>query len=336
MSTEAYAVRCRVWRDGALVLDTDQAQDVVAHVQDRGTLVWVDLVDPSPADVERLGQQLGLNATFVEDAVSPHERPKVVRHADHVAFTAYGTSLAPDDAGVLSGAHGRLRTTRVSGFVLPAALITVRSATGLQMAQVVTRWEDNPDLLRFGPGALLYGLLDHVVDSHFDTIQELDDHIEALEDDLLDDGAPSPEFVRRLYWLRKDLVELRRVVLPMQEVVNGLLRHRSGEDGELGRWYDDLYDHVLRATEWTESLRDLVTTLFETNLSLQDIRLNVVMKKLAAWAAIIAVPTAVTGWFGQNVPYPGFSAESGVWESVALILVLSVGLYVAFKRRDWL
>ena len=94
--------------------------------------------------------------------------------------------------------------------------------------------------------------------------------------------------------LRKDLVALRRVVLPMREVVSGLMRHRESE-GTMRAWYDDLYDHVLRASEWTESLRDMVASIFETNLSLQDSRLNTIMKKLAGWAAIIAVPTAITG-----------------------------------------
>jgi magnesium transporter len=93
---------------------------------------------------------------------------------------------------------------------------------------------------------------------------------------------------------------------------------------------------VLRATEWTESLRDMITTVFETNLSLQDARLNTVMKKLTGWAAIIAVPTAITGFYGQNVPYPGFDSWSGFVVSSALIVFLVVVLYVAFRRRDWL
>ena len=93
---------------------------------------------------------------------------------------------------------------------------------------------------------------------------------------------------------------------------------------------------MIRAAEWTESLRDMITTVFETNLSLQDARLNTIMKKLTGWAAIIAVPTAVTGWYGQNVPYPGFSATSGVIASALIIVVTSVLLYVAFKRRNWI
>ena len=143
---------------------------------------------------------------------------------------------------------------------------------------------------------------------------------------------------RRTYSIRKDLVQLRRVVLPMRELVNAVLRHRKdfNAPSELDGWYDDLYDHVLRATEWTESLRDMVTTIFETNLSLQDARLNTVMKKLTGWAAIIAIPTAVTGYFGQNLPYPGFQQHWGYALSSALILTIAGTLYLTFKRKNWL
>jgi magnesium transporter len=101
-------------------------------------------------------------------------------------------------------------------------------------------------------------------------------------------------------------------------------------------YYQDVYDHVLRATEWTESLRDLVTTILETNLTIQGNRLNVITKKVTSWAAIIAVPTAITGFYGMNVPYPGFATHDGVFASTVLIVVLSVGLYLAFRRKGWL
>ena len=101
-------------------------------------------------------------------------------------------------------------------------------------------------------------------------------------------------------------------------------------------YYQDVYDHVLRATEWTESLRDLVTTILETNMTIQGNRLNSIMKKVTSWAAIIAVPTAVTGFYGQNVPYPGFGHVAGFWASTIAIVVLSSVLYVVFKKRDWI
>ena len=172
-----------------------------------------------------------------------------------------------------------------------------------------------------------------VVEGHFDTIQSLDDAIESLEDGLFDDTGSNKTIQRNTYRLRKELVELRRIVLPMREVVNTLRRSDTDErDG----WYDDLYDNVIRAAEWTESLRDMVTAVFETNLSLQDARLNIVVKKLTGWAAIIAMPTLVTGWYGQNIPYPGFSEPSGVITSALLSVLTSLILYVMFKRRDWI
>jgi magnesium transporter len=126
-------------------------------------------------------------------------------------------------------------------------------------------------------------------------------------------------------------------VLPMREVVNSLMRRdlRIVADA-MAPYYQDVYDHVLRATEWTESLRDLVTTILETNLTIQGNRLNVITKQVTSWAAIIAVPTAITGFYGQNVPYPGFGHESGFYASTIIIVVLSTGLYVLFRRWDWI
>ena len=201
----------------------------------------------------------------------------------------------------------------------------------------MSRWDENVDLTKYGVGALVHGLLDFVVDGHFETVESLDDQIEQLEDLLFDDRPHDHDVQRRSFELRKSLVQLRRVVLPMREVVNTLMRRDVGlVTDELMPYYQDVYDHVLRATEWTESLRDLVTTILETNLTIQGNRLNIITKKVTSWAAIIAVPTAITGFYGQNVPYPGFAHEAGFLTSSVLIIVLSGGLYLAFKRNDWL
>jgi magnesium transporter len=177
-----------------------------------------------------------------------------------------------------------------------------------------------------------------VVDGHFVAVQRLDDSIEAIEDALFDQSNRIKGLQRRTFQLRKDLVDLRRVVLPMREVLNSIQHRRldAKTAPELDPLYADLTDHVLRVSEWTESLRDMVTTVFETNLSLQNARLNSVMKKLTGWAAIIAVPTAVTGFFGQNVPYPGFDSVAGFVTSTVVIVLLVALLYVTFRRRDWL
>jgi len=168
-------------------------------------------------------------------------------------------------------------------------------------------------------------------------VQALDDTIEGIEDRLFDDTAPGTEVQRRSFELRKSLVLLRRVVLPMREVVNSLMRRDLHVvDESMLPYYQDVYDHVLRATEWTESLRDLVTTILETNLTIQSNRMNVITKKVTSWAAIIAVPTFITGFYGMNVEYPGFGSHWGVLVSTVIMIVAAGGLWVVFRRNDWL
>jgi hypothetical protein len=142
---------------------------------------------------------------------------------------------------------------------------------------------------------------------------------------------------RRSFELRKSLVLLRRVVLPMREVLNTVMRRDLRHVNEdLMPYYQDVYDHVLRAAEWTDSLRDLVTTILETNLTIQSNRMNVITKKVTSWAAIIAVPTFITGFYGMNVPYPGFSDHVGFVVAAVIMIVSGALLYWSFRRNDWL
>ena len=330
-------VRSQVWRDGEVIAKDFPFEEISDYLQREDCLVWVDICDPDHTRLLALADELSLDPLAVEDAISQAERAKATRYATHMFLTAYATQMADDDPND-DDISTNLKVERVSAFVLKRGIVTVRYGDGFDIDDVLQRWEDNAELLKYGVGALVHGLLDAIVDSHFEAVQVLDDAMERLEDILFDDNVINRSVQRRTYRIRRDLVELRRVVLPMREVVNAILRHRKDIDApaELGSWYDDLYDHVLRATEWTESLRDMVTTVFETNLSLQDARLNTVMKKLTAWAAIIAVPTAVTGYFGQNVPYPGFGREWGFVMSLVIMIAIAGTLYWSFKRRDWL
>jgi magnesium transporter len=344
-------VRSRLWREGKLVLTDFPLEDVSTHVDDPDALLWVDLCDPDPEHLAELAAELDLDPHAVRDAVLAHERAKATRHANHTFITVYtarlqadrahtpGTDTPGTDARGTDARASRIVTSRVSAFVLPRGIVTVRLDPDVDIEAVMARWEDDADFLRLGVGALVHGLLDAVVDGHFQTIQALDDRIEGLEDALFDEHAKAREVQAQTFRLRKELVETRRVVLPMREVVNAVMRHRTeatSPNPDLDGYYADLYDHVLRAMEWTESLRDMLTTIFETNLSLQDAHLNTIMKKLTGWAAIIAVPTAVTGWFGMNVPYPGYGRVAGVAASAVIIGAVSFGLYVLFRRRDWI
>jgi magnesium transporter len=320
--------RTRLYRNGVLEAENFPVADVSDYLADPATVVWFDLCEPTAADLESIREDLGLHELAVEDALAEYERPKLDRYKTHLFLAAYSVAL--------DTVTGELASHEVAAFITHNALVTVRKDREFDIDDVVRRW-DSADVRAVTTGFLLYGLLDHVVDTHFEAVQSLDTEIESLEDQLFADNPRDQELQRRSFALRKSLVMLRRVVLPMREVVNSLLRRDLGlVEPDLVPYYQDLYDHVLRATEWTESLRDLVTTILETHLTVRGNRLNVITKQVTSWAAIIAVPTAVTGFYGQNVPYPGFGHAAGFWTSTLVILGMSALLYVVFRRKGWL
>jgi magnesium transporter len=321
--------RTRLYRDGRLELEGFPVADISDHLDDRTVTIWLDLRRPTRDDLAVLIDEFGLHPLAVEDAGLEHQRPKLDRYRSHLFLTAY--------AAKLDIATGELTTSELSAFITPQALITVRNDDGLDIGAVVARWDANSDLAKFGVGYLLHGLLDYIVDGHFETVQAMDDTVESLEDALFAPNPQSMQVQRRSFELRKSLVLLRRIVIPMREVVNSLMRrdlHVVSDD--MMPYYQDVYDHVLRAADWTDSLRDLVTTILETNLTIQGNRMNVITKKVTSWAAIIAVPTFITGFYGMNVPYPGFSEKTGFILSVGFMLVAGIALYIVFKLKDWL
>jgi magnesium transporter len=321
--------RTRLYRIGVLEAEDFPVADVSDNLADPTAVVWLDMCAPTAEDLATISEELSLHRLAVEDAVHDHQRPKIDRYDTHGFLNAYAVNLNIES--------GELETTEVAAFITEHALVTVRKNEDFDINAVVKRWDEANDLAKSGVGFLVHGLLDYVVDSHFAAVQSLDEEIETLEDMVFDDRVDHLSMQHRSLRLRKSLVRMRRVVLPMREVVNALMRrdHRVIDD-DLMPYYQDVYDHVLRASEWTESLRDLVTTIRETQLNIQGNRLNTIMKQVTSWAAIIAVPTAITGYYGQNVPYPGFGQPWGFWVSTIAIVVLSGGLYVTFKRRDWL
>jgi magnesium transporter len=320
----------RLYLGGKLEREGFPLAEVSDLITEDRAVVWADILAPRPKDLAQVAEELGLHPLAVEDALAERQRPKLDRYRTHLFLTVYAVRLEPNSC--------ELSVIEIAAFVTPRALITIRESEGLDLAELTRRWDDTPDLARFGVGFLVHGLLDLVVDGHFDAAQRLDDAVEELEDALFaDDSGGGQQVQRRGYELRKSLVLARRVVLPTREVVNSLMRRDLGVvDEHLQPYYTDVYDHVLRATDWLDGLRDLITTILETRLTIQGNRLNEIMKKLTAYAALVAVPTAVTGFFGQNVPFPGFQQRSGWIASIVVIVSVALLLFILFRRKDYL
>jgi magnesium transporter len=323
-------IRTRVYRNGNLDAEDIDPARVSDVLEEPDTVVWLDICSPDGTEIQTVAEEVGLEPLAVEDAVKGRQRPKVDRYADHLFLFCYAVSL--------DRATAELGTSELALFASRRYLITARREPGLDIDAVLRAWDRSADLAKHGVGFLLYGLLDAVVDGHLATVLQLDGEIDGLEDLVFEDRPRPREVQLRSYQLRKSLVQLRRVVLPMREVLATLLRRESGiVDHDLVPYYQDVYDHVVRASEQTDTLREMITTLFETSLSLRSARLNEIMKKVTSYAALFAVPTAITGYYGMNVrTWPHAGTTSGGVIALLLTVVVTGGLFLAFRRREWL
>ena len=319
----------RVYCKGVLEFEGFPVADVSDHLARPDTVVWVDLCGPSIDQLHELADELGLHELAVEDALGPHQRPKIDRYPTHAFLSCHSVRVNTD--------KGELEETEIDAFISKRWLITVRKDEHFPMEPVLERWDQSPDLAVHGVGFLLYGLLDVVVDGYFDTERALDDYFDEVSEGVFSENPLEPTKQRHWFAMRRALVRFHRLVMPMRETVSGLMRreHPAMPD-ELFPYYQDVYDHVLRVSESTDALRDLVGTIVDANLALRDYRTNQIMKKVTSWAAIIAVPTLITGYYGMNVPYPTSGQDSGVYLSAGLMILMALALYLVFKKKDWL
>ncbi|MEV6304089.1 magnesium transporter CorA family protein [Actinoplanes sp. NPDC051861] len=331
MSAPSCPVRSRLYQSGRVIAEDFAAAETAQRLRDHpDAVVWLDLFDPDLTDLEAVAEEFGLHPLAVEDAVEVHQRPKLDRYADHLFLNVYAVEF---HGGDLSG------KTEISAFITKRALITVRkSALAFDLEKLLKRWDADADLAALGGvNFLVYGLLDVVVDSQYATARQIDEAMDATEDQMLGEGG-APRAVRLYaFTLRKALAALRRAVAPMADVVDQVNRAEIElVNDHLRPYYRDVEDHAHRALDLLEHAYTRINDLLDADFTEQSNVLNQVTRKLAAWAAIIAVPTALTGYFGQNLPYPGYESWWGYVLSSSMIAVSAVGLYVFLKRRGWL
>jgi magnesium transporter len=318
-----------MYRKGVLEDEAFAIADVSEHLDEPDTVVWVDLCGPNKDELHLLARELGLHELAVEDALGPHQRPKLDYYATHRFLSCHAVRLDREGPA--------LDDIEIDAFVGARWLITVRDDDRFSMAAVLQRWDRSSELATHGVSFLLYGLLDVVVDQYFDVVRVFDEYYDEISQSIFDEHPLNPTQQRDWFQMRRALVKFNRLVSPMREAVSALMRREHAVvSGDMYPYYQDVYDHILRVSESSDSLRDLVGTIVETNLSLRDFRQNQIVKKVSSWAAIIAVPAAITGYYGMNVPYPGSGQTWGVIFSAVLLVVASSGLYLLFRWRDWL
>ena len=325
---QAKPATTRVYRNGVVDAENFPVADVSEYLTQDDTIVWVDMCGPTKDELHILAEELGLHELAVEDALSEHQRPKLDHYETHLFLSAHAVRV--DDSG-------SLHKTEIDAFINERWIITVRKNDDWTMDDVLQRWDRSADLAKYGVSFLLYGLLDVIIDGYFDTVQMFDDYYDVVSEGIFSERPVDPGKQRHWFEMRRALVQFHRLVVPMREAVSSLMRREhSAVDEGLYPYFQDVYDHILRVSESTDALRDLVSTIVETNISLRDYRQNQVMKKVTSWAAIIAVPTLVTGYYGMNVPFPGTGQRWGWITSLSLVVACSIGLYLWFRKREWL
>jgi len=322
-------IHTRAYRKGVLECRDFPLADVSEQLLDEDLVIWIDLCAPEEAVLKELAGELNLHELAVEDALVEHQRSKIDRYETYLFLATHAVRLEPSS--------GNLVSTEIDAFINPRWLVTVRGDDSFPMEEVEQRWDRSPDVAVAGVSFLVYAILDTVVDGYFDAIEAFDTYFDDVADAIFNEQISDLSRQRHWFEMRRALVRFHRLVVPMREVVGGVMRRDTiPVESIVLPYYQDVYDHLLRVTESTDTLRDLASSIVETSLSLRDFRQNLVMKRVTSWAAILAVPTLISGLYGMNVPYPGSNKTWGFVTSVVLMLVISGGLFWSFRRRDWL
>ena len=319
-------VNCAAYKAGQRIADIDleQASVVESAAQD---FVWIGLHEPEETLLRKVQQRFGLHDLAVEDAHLAHQRPKL---------EVYGDSLFV----VLRTAHlhdGKIGWGETHIFAGRGYVVTVRHGSTTAYKTVRARCESAPQMLSMGESFVIYSVMDFIADNYFPVLHALEVEVDSLEDSVFSQDNSRLD-IERVFELRHDLLLMRRAVLPLQEICSNLMRFDIKLIAvEMRPYFRDVQDHVIRVVEHIDNLRELLKASLEANLLLASVKQNDVTKQLAAWAAILAVPTAIAGIYGMNFKYmPELDYPAAYPIVILSILLLCAFLFYRFKRSGWL
>ena len=322
-------VDCAHYRDGVRQHEAAMTvEDAASRISDaEGDFVWIGLHEPTDEEMRQVAAQFSLHELAVEDAEQAHQRPKLEDYEDSY-FIVLRTAHYHDDSETVHFGE-------IDVFVGPGYVVSVRHGPGTGLRGARQRLEERPDLLKLGPAAVVWAIVDQVVDDYLPVTEGIDDDIEEVEQAVFDAESEPTE---RIYFLKREVIEFHRAVwpllTPLESIVAGAI---AGLDDQLRRYLRDVADHAKRIDEIVNSQRELLTSVLEANLALVSVKQNEVVKKISSWAAIIAVPTFIASVYGMNFEHmPELHQRIGYPLALAAMVISVALLYRFFRRVGWL
>jgi magnesium transporter len=319
-------INCVAYQDGKR-LGEIRPEEIHRYLATPGCFVWVALLERDATVLEQMQAQFGLHPLAVEDAKHGHQRPKIEDYGESLFVVLH--LLEPDD--------GSLRVGEVDVFAGPNYILTIRSRAEQGFQSVRARTEAEPELLKLGAGYVLYALVDAVVDRYFPLLDAIETELEAIEARIFAGSSPR-ENVEALYALKQKLGVFRHAVAPLLEAVNNLYGARAPSVcADMKEYFRDVSDHLQRLNQTIESIRDTIATAIAVNLSMISLQENETMKRLAAYGALVAVPTMIAGVYGMNFEHmPELGYRYGYVTVVALMVAIDAYLFYRLRKAKWL
>jgi magnesium transporter len=327
-------VDCAIYVDGRRV-EPEDPHRALEQARAGGGFVWLGLYAPDEVELGAIAESYGLHPLAVEDAVFAHQRPKLDHYAEGL-FMVLKTATYLEH-GELTSQSEVVETGEIMVFVAQHYVITVRHGAHGELADLRRSLEAQPDLLRLGPSAVLYAVADHVVDAFVDVATAVEDDVDELEASVF--SPVRTDDVGRLYQLKRELMQLRRAVAPLEVPLQKLAERPV--DGvipdQMRAYFRDVLDHAIRVSDQVTALDELLSSILQASLARAAMADNQDVRRISAWAAMIAVPTLITGVYGMNFDFmPELAWRYGYFFCLLLIVVVCLVLYRSFKRNNWL
>ena len=319
-------VNCVAYQDGRKLAEITQ-REIRSYVSRPDCFVWVALRDADAVELAEMQDEFDLHELAVEDSRHGHQRPKIEEYGDSVFAVLHTVEVAGDD----------LKVGEVDVFVGRNYVLSVRNHSERGLQEVRARCEREPELLRHGSGYVLYALMDAIVDRYAPVLDTVEGELEALEEKIFSGKSPR-ENIESMYYVKQKLMTLKHAVAPLVEASARLYGGRVPPVcGGLGEYFRDVYDHLFRLNQAIDTLRDTVTTAIQVNLAMITIGESENTKRLAAYAALVAVPTMIAGVYGMNFEHmPELQWAWGYPATIAVMAALDSYLFYRFRKSGWL